>query len=103
TASSKIAPAADFPDMASSSTTTQSLLAPIPVWDAPVRLVHWTMALCFVALIVTGKLGWMQAHFYAGYGMGALLVFRVLWGLLGTRYARFSSFCLTPAAIGRSL
>lgn len=75
----------------------------ISVWDLPVRLVHWSGVVCFVTLLVTVRQGWMQAHFYAGYSLAALIVFRLIWGVLGTRYARFSSFRITPKTIAGAL
>jgi len=71
------------------------------VWDLPLRLFHWLFALSIVASYVTAKLGfdWMQWHFYLGYWMIGLLVFRILWGLFGPRHARFGSFIRNPSAI----
>ncbi len=69
------------------------------MWDLPLRLFHWLFALSIVASYVTAKLGfdWMQYHFYLGYFMIGLLVFRVIWGFIGPRHARFSSFLQTPS------
>lgn len=71
------------------------------VWDLPLRLFHWLFALSLIASYVTAKLGfdWMQIHFYLGYFAIGLLVFRVIWGLIGPRHARFSSFLEKPAVI----
>lgn len=62
------------------------------VWDLPVRLVHWLLVLCLVTLFVSVNNGWMSLHFYAGYALSALLLFRLLWALVGTTYARFTGF-----------
>jgi cytochrome b len=69
------------------------------VWDLPLRLFHWLFALSIVASYVTAKLGfdWMQYHFYLGYFMIGLLIFRVVWGFIGPRHARFSSFLARPS------
>ncbi len=71
------------------------------VWDLPLRLFHWLFALSLTASYVTAKLGfdWMQYHFYLGYFAIGLLVFRVIWGFIGPRHARFSSFLQKPAAV----
>ena len=71
------------------------------VWDLPLRLFHWLFALSLTASYVTAKLGfdWMQYHFYLGYFAIGLLVFRVIWGFIGPRHARFGSFLEKPAAI----
>ncbi|WP_286237875.1 cytochrome b/b6 domain-containing protein [Neptuniibacter halophilus] len=69
----------------------------IKIWDLPTRLFHWSLASLFVFMIVSGNSDDMvEWHFYAGYLLSGLLLFRVLWGLLGTRYARFSSFVFHP-------
>lgn len=65
------------------------------IWDLPIRLVHWMLVLCLVILFVSVNNGWMRLHFYAGYALSALLVFRLLWALVGTTYARFSGFDLS--------
>jgi len=72
------------------------------VWDAPTRVFHWLMVLCFAGAWATSDgdrlLG---VHLTLGYTMVALVAWRVLWGLVGTRYARFSNFIRGPQAIGR--
>ncbi len=71
------------------------------VWDLPLRLFHWLFATGIVASYITAKVGfdWMQVHFYLGYFMIGLLVFRVIWGFIGPRHARFSSFLEKPAVV----
>lgn len=70
------------------------------VWDLPTRLFHWALAGLVVFSVVTAKIGgnWMDWHTRSGYTILALLVFRVLWGLAGSRYARFASFVTAPGA-----
>jgi cytochrome b len=81
------------------STTTRR----IRIWDLPTRLFHWLLVLTITGSIVTIKLGgnWVQYHFWCGYAALALIAFRLVWGLAGTRYARFSSFLFGPAALWR--
>lgn len=67
----------------------------INVWDWPVRIVHWAMMLATAVLFISVNQGWMQLHFYAGYSLSALLVFRLIWLFVGTRYARLSGFNLS--------
>lgn len=64
------------------------------IWDLPTRLFHWALVVCVAGALVTVKLGgnWMQWHMNFGIATLALLVFRTIWGLVGPRYARFSSF-----------
>lgn len=73
------------------------------VWDLPTRLFHWSLAATTLALVVTAKLGGnaMQWHLRLGYVMLALLVFRLVWGLVGGRWSRFASFVPTPARLRR--
>lgn len=76
-------------------------MAKVRVWDLPVRLFHWALAVLIVVSVVTQNIGGnaMEWHFLSGYAVLALIVFRILWGLFGTRYARFSSFIHGPSAI----
>ena len=67
------------------------------VWDVPVRVFHWLMVLSFLGAYVTAESErWRLLHVTLGYTMAGLVVFRLLWGLVGTRYARFTSFPLSP-------
>lgn len=72
----------------------------VPVWDAPVRLFHWALAVLVVFSFVTGKLGggWMQWHVKSGSCILALLVFRLAWGVVGSSTARFAGFVRGPRA-----
>lgn len=72
----------------------------IKVWDIPTRLFHWTLVGLFAFMIISGESDdLMEWHFYAGYLLSGLIIFRILWGFLGTRYARFSAFILHPSSI----
>ncbi|HXS28050.1 MAG TPA: cytochrome b/b6 domain-containing protein [Steroidobacteraceae bacterium] len=73
------------------------------VWDLPLRAFHWLFAASILASWGTAKLGftWMQWHIRLGYWMMGLLVFRILWGLIGPRHARFTSFLKGPGAVLR--
>ena len=74
----------------------------ILVWDAPVRVFHWLLVLCFAGAYITADSErWRLVHVSLGYTMGGLVAFRILWGLTGTRYARFSSFVRGPSAVMR--
>lgn len=63
----------------------------VRVWDPLVRVFHWTLVLSFA-------IAWVSAdefdtlHFWAGYTIAALVAFRVVWGIIGTRHARFTDF-----------
>ena len=74
--------------------------AQIRVWDAPVRTFHWLLALCFVGAYISSESeSWRLLHVTLGYTMGGLIAFRLVWGVLGTRYARFGSFVRSPSAV----
>lgn len=72
------------------------------VWDPWVRIFHWSTASLFLLdywLLEGGE----TPHEYVGYALGALLVLRLIWGLIGSRNARFSSFWPTPARLRHHL
>ncbi|MEM5339757.1 cytochrome b/b6 domain-containing protein [Paraburkholderia azotifigens] len=74
----------------------------ILVWDAPVRLFHWLFAACFAGAWLTAESEhWRLVHVALGYTAGGLVIFRVAWGLVGTKHARFSSFVRGPASVWR--
>ena len=72
----------------------------ILVWDLPIRVFHWLQALSFAAAYLTAFSERLRNdHVALGYIMLGLLGFRLLWGFVGTRYARFSSFLYNPKEI----
>ena len=72
----------------------------ILVWDIPTRVFHWSLVLCFVIAYLTSESErWQIWHVTAGYTFGLLLLFRLIWGVVGTRYARFSNFVQSPKAV----
>ena len=84
---------------------TPATPARIRLWDAPLRLFHWSLVAAVGTLIVTGKLGgaWMPVHGYAGRAVVGLVVFRLVWGVVGSAPARFASFWPTPGRIAAYL
>lgn len=74
------------------------------IWDAPVRVFHWLMVLSFAGAYLTAESErWRLAHVTLGYTMAGLVAFRIVWGLVGTRHARFASFVRGPAAVAAYL
>lgn len=75
------------------------------IWDLPTRLFHWLLAAAVIALVVTAKIGGnaMEWHLRLGHAVLALLVFRLLWGLVGGHWSRFATFIPSPAALARYL
>ncbi|MEL0027527.1 MAG: cytochrome b/b6 domain-containing protein [Perlucidibaca sp.] len=75
------------------------------VWDLPTRLFHWLLAAAVLAALATGLAGneWMPWHGRCGLLIAALLAFRLVWGLLGSTYARFTTLLMALPAIPRYL
>lgn len=73
----------------------------IRVWDLPVRLTHWALVACVIALYATGEYGWLSLewHFRFGYLLLALVLFRLVWGLVGSEHARFADFVRGPRSV----
>lgn len=72
----------------------------IRVWDVPVRLFHWTLVVLIATSYFSGRAGgdWMKLHFWSGYAILTLLLFRIVWGFVGSTTARFSDFVKGPSA-----
>ena len=73
----------------------------VAVWDWPVRAVHWAIVLLVAALITTGLIGneMLVWHMRCGATLLALVLFRILWGFVGSGNARFASFVRGPGAV----
>lgn len=72
--------------------------ATVRVWDPLVRLFHWSLVGLFAFAFLTGD-SLDRPHEFAGYAIAALIAMRVIWGLAGPRYARFSSFLYRPSTV----
>ena len=90
--------------------SSSGIRLPIKVWDLPTRLFHWVLVACFVVSYVSVSLAdgrqtrlLMAIHFISGETALGLLVFRLIWGFLGSETARFASFLRSPAAALRHL
>ncbi len=76
------------------------------IWDLPVRLFHWLLAAGFfatvyLALVLGDDSRFFPYHAIIGLTMAMMVVMRILWGFIGSRYARFSSFLFGPRAVMR--
>lgn len=74
----------------------------VKVWDPIVRLFHWCLVVSFAVAWLTADT-WDGIHEFAGYAAAALIGFRLIWGLVGPRYARFSQFVRSPGETLRYL
>jgi cytochrome b len=72
----------------------------IRVWDLPVRLFHWTLVVLLMVSYFTARAGgeWMKFHFWSGYAILTLVLFRIAWGFVGSTTARFTDFVKGPGA-----
>jgi cytochrome b len=76
----------------------------ILVWDLPTRIFHWSLALSFTGAFLTCESERLcNIHMLCGYTVLGLIFFRLVWGFVGTRYARFSEFVRSPACVIRYL
>lgn len=79
---------------------TDATLPRIKVWDVPTRVFHWLLALSFAGAYLTSESErYRDLHVMFGYTLAGLIGFRLLWGLVGTRHARFSSFAFSAGRL----
>ena len=73
----------------------------VRVWDAPVRVFHWALVALVLTSWVTSEIGGnaMTYHMWSGYTILTLVVFRIVWGFVGSEHARFRGFLHGPRAI----
>ncbi|MEP1930167.1 MAG: cytochrome b/b6 domain-containing protein, partial [Roseibium sp.] len=73
----------------------------VKVWDPLVRIFHWSLVVLFTANAVVVE-DESTLHIWVGYIVAALIAVRIIWGFVGTKYARFDSFRPSAsAAIGQ--
>lgn len=87
-------------DLAKTMTETGDTLSPatVRVWDPLVRIFHWSLVGLFAFAFLTGD-EWQQPHELAGYGIAGLIAVRLIWGVIGSRHARFSNFVYGPSTV----
>ncbi len=76
------------------------------VWDLPTRLYHWLQAGLVAAALWTGFFApewWLSIHVWLGYGLAALVIFRLVWGIFGSEHSRFASFIFAPRRVFQHL
>lgn len=78
-------------------------LSAYPVWDPAVRASHWALAVLLPWQLLTGYFGWWPSfHVWTGYALLAVVLFRVLWGWVGSESARFGALLAGPVRIGQA-
>jgi cytochrome b len=85
-------------------TSSQPAAQRVLVWDLPIRIFHWLLAAAFPLAWVLAVTSDDESRAFAVHGLlglfiAALVAFRLVWGLVGTRYARFDAFATRPAAL----
>ena len=70
----------------------------IKVWDIAIRIFHWTLVGCYTSAFISSE-NIMNLHVIFGYSVLCLVLFRILYGFVGSKYARFSDFLYHPAQI----
>ena len=68
----------------------------VKVWDGATRLFHWLLVFLLGFSWLSVRKGWIEWHMYSGYSIGALLIFRLVWGFIGSETARFRQFLASP-------
>lgn len=90
---------ATIPIVKSTERTDAPERPPVPVWDLPTRLFHWLLVALIGFSWWTAEEGRSDWHFYSGYGILTLLLFRLMWGFVGSSTARFRNFIRGPRAV----
>ena len=72
----------------------------LEVWDILIRIFHWSLVVSFITEYLT-RTEKNEIHIYAGYTVLGLIIFRVVWGFMGSRHARFSNFVTSYSAVER--
>ena len=70
----------------------------VKVWDPLIRIFHWSLVFTFFFAFITED-DWLDLHIQAGYAVSILITFRLIWGIIGTRQARFLSFVKPPSVV----
>ncbi|MEO5373507.1 MAG: cytochrome b/b6 domain-containing protein [Alphaproteobacteria bacterium] len=73
-------------------------LIPVPVWDLPTRLFHWSLVILVCTSWGAGVAGFLTVHMLSGLAILSLVLFRLVWGVIGSTTARFSHFLQGPRA-----
>lgn len=91
-------PRFSFRTSMTASSSRPSSTASVRVWDLPTRLFHWVLLTLVIGLVASGQIGgvWLDWHARFGYGVLTLLLFRLIWGVVGGHHSRFVHFIPSP-------
>ena len=84
----------------------RQLYLPMRIWDLPIRLFHWAIVVLLGFSWLSAEIGtgfWMRLHVLSGLTILAMLLFRVIWGFIGSDTARFTRFLKSPMEAFRHL
>src|SRR5579863_5025168 len=81
----------------------RQLQLPMRIWDLPVRLFHWTLVILIFTSWLSSRMLWMRLHVFCGLSILTLLLFRIVWGFIGSDTARFTHFLKSPIEAIRHL
>lgn len=83
------------------SSHTPPNLTPTRIWDLPTRVFHVLLASAVIGLLISGEVGGdaMILHFWLGYLVFTLLIFRLIWGVMGGHWSKFIHFVPSPSAL----
>ena len=76
----------------------RQLFLPMRIWDLPTRLFHWALVLLVLTSWASAEFNYMKVHVACGFGVMTLVIFRVIWGLVGSDTSRFAFFLKSPIA-----
>lgn len=81
--------------------SSQNRVQAVRIWDLPTRIFHLFLLVLIAGMYVTGDMGedWLRVHFWMGYAVLTLILFRLAWGFLGGYWSRFSHFVPTPTRL----
>jgi len=87
--------------MSAADTNPRDSQRSVRVWDTPVRVFHWVLVVLVSTSWVTSEIGGnaMTYHMWSGYTILTLVVFRIVWGFVGSEHARFRGFLYGPRAM----
>ena len=76
--------------------TNENKLVSVKIWDLPLRIFHWLLVISVIVMFISANFGFFDVHIFTGKCIAILLLFRIIWGFVGSSNARFSSLFFHP-------